>query len=649
MAINLFDINFYRTANPDLTKAGLTTDAQITSHFQNYGLNEGRLFSPIVNLNFYRASNPDLNAAGLKTNRQLLEHLQDYGVSEGRRFSPYFDTKFYLTANNDLKTAFSRTTRNDNIEAVEHLFGYGLNEGRQFSQFFDINYYRNFNGDLQGAKSQGMQLLEHFVLDGLKEGRGISYGFDINYYSAYSDLKTAGLSNQQLYEHFQLYGLSEGRASSNIFDVKYYLGSNADLRAANLSRTAAYDHFILYGLREGRSGANSLNSKWISQASSSIRLDLSEKVVVDSAGNIYITGKTEGSLPGYNNAGDHDAFVAKYNSSGTMQWVRQFGTSDYDSSNGVAVDSAGNVYITGNTEGSLGKTNAGSYDAWVAKYNTSGTRQWIQQLGTSKLDSSNGVAVDSAGNVYITGNTEGTIGVGGARDTDAWLAKYDTNGSTQWTRQLGTNLGDSSGGVAVDSTGNVYIGGTTWGSLSENKGGFKNVYIAKYNSTGTRLWTKQPAKSLDEFGGIAIDNADNIYITGSDRGSVLGGTWAGGWDAWVIKYSNSGTLEWSRQLGTGSQDYSNEVAVDNFGNVYITGSTEGSLQRSNAGLTDAWIAKYDSGGNKRLVKQLGTSGEDFSSDVAVSSDGTVYITGGTTGNFGPVNYGNYDAWLAQLR
>lgn len=94
MAVNFFDVNFYRQANPDLATVGLTTDNQLLSHFQASGLNEGRAFSVFVDLNFYRASNIDLETGGLTRNQQLLEHLQNYGVAEGRKFSAFVDVDF---------------------------------------------------------------------------------------------------------------------------------------------------------------------------------------------------------------------------------------------------------------------------------------------------------------------------------------------------------------------------------------------------------------------------------------------------------------------------------------------------------------------------------------------------------------------------
>ena|GEM_PF-3351330 len=711
MPVNLFDVNFYRTANPDLVAAGLTTDAQLSSHFQSSGLNQGRAFSPLVNLNLYRASNPDLTAAGLTTNQQLLDHLQNYGVAEGRRFSllvdinfyldinsdvntaysgnrelafthlqnsgvaegrrfsQFFDTGFYLAANNDLGTAFSSTPKNDRVEAIEHLVISGLNENRVFSQFFDINYYRANNADLVSAGFNESQLLEHFQLNGLSEGRSFSVALDVNYYrNRYSDLAATSWNNQQLYEHFQLSGLGEGRASSQLFDVRYYLESNADLRAAGFNYAQAYDHFVLSDRFEGRSAvAPNLTQQWIQQLGTSGD-DSSFSVAVDSAGSVYITGATDGSLGG-TNAGGQDAWLAKYSSGGVLLWRRQLGTSSDDSSSSVAVDSVGNVYITGTTSGSLGGTNAGGKDAWVAKYSSSGALLWSKQLGTNSNDFSYGVTVDSTGNVYITGYTSGSLGgpnAGSLVSTttpsqDAWLAKYNSDGTLQWTKQFGTYFDEFSLGVGIDGAGNVYITGDTSAAFS-NGWNSDYAWLAKYNSSGTLLWNNylqanQPIDSddyldsEDSSSSIAVDSAGNIYITGTTTGTFLGGTNAGGQDAWLAKYNTAGTLLWVKQLGTGSDDFSNSVAVDSTGNVYITGYTSGSLGGINAGNdeADAWLAKYDALGNQLFVRQLGTSSNDFSNGIAVDNAGNIYITGDTSGAFGGTNAGEFDGWVAKYR
>lgn len=280
MAVNLFDASFYRVSNPDL--AGLN-DTQALSHFLNFGLNEGRLFSPLADLNFYRASNGDL--AGL-SNRQAFEHLQNLGVAEGRRFSQFADLNFYRFANGDLarltneqafehlrslgvaegrrfsqfidlnfyRSANADLTGLNGSQTLQHLELFGLNEGRRFSQFFDANYYRANNPDLVTAGlTSGRQLLEHFEHSGVDEGRSFSLAFDVTYYRAvYQDLAAAGQSARQSYAHFQLNGVAEGRASSERFHVTYYLANNADLRAANLTNPQAYQHFVLFGQQEGR-------------------------------------------------------------------------------------------------------------------------------------------------------------------------------------------------------------------------------------------------------------------------------------------------------------------------------------------------------------------------------------------------------------
>jgi hypothetical protein len=280
MAANLFDANFYRAANADLANFN---DAQALSHFQNYGLNEGRAFSPFVNLNFYRSSNSDLASFN---NQQAFDHLQNNGVSEGRRFSQFVDLNFYQTNNHDLagfnnEQAFGhlqsygvaegrrfsqfvdfdfyRASNHDlasfnNSQALQHLEINGLGERRRFSQFVDLNYYAANNPDLVTAGLSNRQLLEHFEINGLGEGRSFSLNLDVNYYRAvYSDLASANMNNRQLYEHFQLNGLGEGRASSQFFNVGFYRSNNLDL--ASLNNSQAFQHFLTYGQHEGRRGS----------------------------------------------------------------------------------------------------------------------------------------------------------------------------------------------------------------------------------------------------------------------------------------------------------------------------------------------------------------------------------------------------------
>ena len=213
--------------------------------------------------------------------------------------------------------------------------------------------------------------------------------------------------------------------------------------------------------------------------------DVANGVATDSSGNVYVTGYTQGGLDG-TNAGSWDLFVVKYNSSGTKQWTKQLGTSNSDSATGVATDSSANVYVTGFTEGGLDGTNAGSWDLFVVKYNSSGTKQWTKQLGTSGIDIANGVATDSSGNVYVTGYTQGGLDGTNAGGSDLFVVKYNSSGTKQWTKQLGTSGIDSTNGVATDSSGNVYVAGVTSGGLDGTNAGSYDLFVVKYNSDGVK-------------------------------------------------------------------------------------------------------------------------------------------------------------------
>jgi len=156
-------------------------------------------------------------------------------------------------------------------------------------------------------------------------------------------------------------------------------------------------------------------------------------VTVDSLNNIYLTGKTKGSLDNITTAQDYDIILVKYNSAGTKQWTQQLGTSAIDVGYGVAADSADNIYVTGYTEGVLdNNTSSGLSDIFLLKYNSSGTKQWTKQLGTAAADIGYGVAVDSSNNIYVTGYTAGGLeGNTNSGSNDIFLLKFNSDGVLQ--------------------------------------------------------------------------------------------------------------------------------------------------------------------------------------------------------------------------
>jgi len=274
--------------------------------------------------------------------------------------------------------------------------------------------------------------------------------------------------------------------------------------------------------------------------------DYANGVATDSSGNVYVTGGTKGGLDGNTSAGDTDLFVIKYNSSGTKQWTKQLGSSGRDSANGIAIDSSGNVYVTGVTFGGLDwNTSAGANDLFLVKYNSSGTKQWTEQLGSASSDFANGVATDSSGNVYVAGATYGGLDGNSKKNSDLFVVKYNSSGTKQWTKQLGTSSRDYAYGVATDSSGNVYVSGVTYGGLDGNtSAGNSDLFVVKYNSSGTKQWTKQMGSSSRDYDyGVATDSSRNVYVSGDTYGGLDNNTNAGYNDLFVVKYNSSGTKQ----------------------------------------------------------------------------------------------------------
>ena len=236
----------------------------------------------------------------------------------------------------------------------------------------------------------------------------------------------------------------------------------------------------------------------------------------------------------------------------TSTWTKQLGTSSSDRGNGVITDSSGNIYVSGYTEGNLdGNTNSGQGDIFLVKYNSSGTKQWTKQLGTSKNEQGLGVTTDSSGSIYVTGfTTRGLDGNKSSGKSDIYLVKYNSSGTKQWTKQLGVeSLDDLGNGVTTDSSGNVYVTGYTKGGLDGNtSSGESDIFLVKYNSSGTKQWTKQLGTCGNDYGqGVTIDSSDNIYMTGCTRTcsslGLDGNTNSGNYDIFLVKYNSDGVKQ----------------------------------------------------------------------------------------------------------
>ncbi len=393
--------------------------------------------------------------------------------------------------------------------------------------------------------------------------------------------------------------------------------------------------------------------EWTRQLGTSSN-DYGHGVSVDGSGNAYVTGWTYGGLDGSTNAGRIDIFLTKYDTAGIKLWTRQWGSVGHDIGHGVSVDGSGNAYVTGYTTGGLdGNTSEGDWDIFLTKYNTAGTKLWTRQLGTRSNEYGYDVSVDGSGNAYVTGYTEdGLDGNTHSGASDIFLAKYDTDGTKLWTQQLGTARRDHARNVSVDGSGNAYLTGGTTGGLDGNTSeGDWDIFLTKYNTVGTKLWTRQLGSDESDSGyGVSVDGSGNVYVTGYTEGALDGNTSAGSYDMFLIKYNSDGAKLWTQQLGTASDDGGSDVSIDGNDNVYVAGRTEGCLDgNSSEGDCDIFLTKYDRNGTKLWTKQLGSDEWDSGLEVSVDGRGNAYITGLTYGSLGDnTNAGGEDMFLVKI-
>jgi uncharacterized protein (TIGR03437 family) len=370
--------------------------------------------------------------------------------------------------------------------------------------------------------------------------------------------------------------------------------------------------------------------------------------VASGPGGVYIGGFTVGSFSGQTNAGGDDALVAKYSPAGAEQWVRQFGTAARDQVQGVAADATG-VYVAGYTLGALAGNNLGSGDAFVRKYDANGNALWTRQFGTSSNDEATGIAADGTG-VYVVGNTEGALpGAPAGSSADAFVRKFDANGNELWTRQFGTPSLDEAHAVAVDTTG-VYITGRTNGTLGESSQGGFDLFLRKYDPSGTVVWTRQfGTSSTDDAYAVGV-NASGVYVGGDTVSTFPGATKAGGlYDAFAAKFDLAGNQQWVRQFGTQYDDWVYGIAASTAG-IYFAGYAGDPLPGQREG--GVFARRYDANGNETGTVQFVGGGNDVARGAAADGSG-VYISGyvvfaSTAFGPRPEVFGDRDAFVFKI-
>jgi len=378
-------------------------------------------------------------------------------------------------------------------------------------------------------------------------------------------------------------------------------------------------------------------------------------IALDSSGNIFVVGYSHYGLFSDSGLGDADAFLVKYNSSGLKQWSKVFGTSEEDIAFGVALDSSSNAYITGYTKGDLSGSNGGREDFFVAKFNSGGVQQWIKQIGSSSEDIGYDIQVGDSGSIYIVGGTRGGFdgntnaksGCSSNCSHDIIMLKYDASGNKTWSKQIGLSDREQASGLTVDSSENLFVVGySNTPSIGTDASGIQSahgMFLAKYNSSGDQSWAVRFDPQAESSGNsgfqhneVALDSSGNIYVVGQSGdshisgGSFEGETGLGYYDAFLIKTNSSGVKQWAKQFGGNSVDFGEGITIDSSDNVYVTGWASSIMDPSLTSISGShavYVRKYDTSGNVGWTKQIFTYASDQAYAVSHDSSGNVYVVG----------------------
>ncbi|MFH0867189.1 MAG: SBBP repeat-containing protein [Bacteroidota bacterium] len=314
-------------------------------------------------------------------------------------------------------------------------------------------------------------------------------------------------------------------------------------------------------------------------------LDAGRGVAVDSSGNIYVAGYS-------NNGINLDCLLIKYDINGDIIWQKVFDGGNQDVFYDIAIDHADNIYVTGYSSRGTDE------DYLTIKYDSDGNTIWQKISDSSGNEGGYSIAVDDTSNVYVTGASNGNY----------LTTKHDPNGNILWSKWYNSGGYDEGHGIAVDSCGCVYVTG------SSQNGPMWDYLTIKYDSNGNNVWQKAHTGSSAPYGGgaIAVDSCDNVYVTGTSNYNCL-----------TIKYNPNGNIVWQKEYDNGNYNYGKDITIDSSRDVYVAGYFHNNISGSDYYL----IMKYNYNGDIiwQETYNIGTDGACYG--MAIDDTGNVYITG----------------------
>ncbi len=365
-------------------------------------------------------------------------------------------------------------------------------------------------------------------------------------------------------------------------------------------------------------------------------------ITVDNNGNQIVIGKFSdtawfGTIQ-LSTIQEYDVFVAKIDTNGIWQWAVKCGGINIDYGYDVAIDNNGFIYITGAMGddaafGTINLTNGGNNgsDCFVAKLDTNGAWIWAVNSGGTGSEESHSIVVNDSG-IYITGYYDldtsiGSIALSNSGFEDIFVAKLDINGNWLWAVKAGGTLADEGYSIAIDNNDNVFVTGDIYdtaifGTITVTGNG-QGIFVAKLDSNGNWLWAVRTGNGVGSSN--VVDSIGNVYIAGiyaNQSDNLL----------YVAGLNSNGDIIWERQVGNFGRVLGRSITCDNDNKLYITGRFEsttsfGSISITSAGSNDIFTAKIDSNGNWLWVKSAGGIGYEEGASMAVDNNRFLYLTG----------------------
>lgn len=363
------------------------------------------------------------------------------------------------------------------------------------------------------------------------------------------------------------------------------------------------------------------NPQWAKGATGSSS-DYAYAVNTDSAGNVYVGGRTMGGLDFGSGVtvASLGMFLAKYDSSGNIQWAKGATGDQYDAVFGIAVGPSGDIYLGGRQEvgmdlgSGIVLADEGNYGSFIAKYDSNGNPQWIH-APSGGIENVQAITVDDDGNAYVVGDHSAGLDFGGGitvadeSSTGSFLAKYDRNGNPKWAVGPTGSSYEYAKSVSITPDGKVLWAGYYAGDMDFGTNQLANVagnglFLANYDSSGNELWVKGASGSSDvEPNDMDVDSLGNIYLTGemsltADFGNGVTLPDETSSSSFIVKYDSSGKAVWAKGPTGSGQEIGNGVAVDSLGNIHVAGDHVSGIEFGNGKTVadstwdDMFVVKY---------------------------------------------------------